>query len=126
VKSATDFSLMVDGSGSRSCRIFGRLRPVRIVRKRIDIGASKRRAVRYANRSIGCARNGYRPLLPVYVDKPLEKLWLLATLKAVTIGQSYLKFHSKATPSRRSLRQTTRQGRFRLSVWTISLNRSGI
>jgi hypothetical protein len=26
--------LMVDGSGSRDCRIVGRLRPVRIVRKR--------------------------------------------------------------------------------------------
>jgi hypothetical protein len=28
------FSLMVDGSGSLGCRIFGRLLPVRIVRKR--------------------------------------------------------------------------------------------
>jgi hypothetical protein len=28
------FSLMVDGSGSRACRIFGWLRPARIVRKR--------------------------------------------------------------------------------------------
>ena len=34
MKSAIVFSLMVDGSGSRGCRIFGRLRPVRIVRKR--------------------------------------------------------------------------------------------
>src|SRR5260370_41733224 len=34
VKSATVFSLMIDGSASRDCRIFGRFRPVRIVRKR--------------------------------------------------------------------------------------------
>jgi hypothetical protein len=34
VKSAIVFSLMVDGSGSRGCRIFCRLRPVRMVRKR--------------------------------------------------------------------------------------------
>ena len=32
VKSAIVFSLMVDGSGPRGCRIFGRLRPVRMVR----------------------------------------------------------------------------------------------
>src|SRR5882724_2380734 len=34
VKSAIVFSLIVDGSGSRGCRIFGRLRPVKVVRKR--------------------------------------------------------------------------------------------
>jgi hypothetical protein len=34
VKSAIVFSLMIDGSGSLDCWIFGRLRPVRIVRKR--------------------------------------------------------------------------------------------
>ena len=35
VKSATVLSLMIDGLGlSLDCRIFGRLRPVRIVRKR--------------------------------------------------------------------------------------------
>ncbi len=34
VKSAIVFSLMIDGSGFLGCRIFGRLRPVRIVRKR--------------------------------------------------------------------------------------------
>src|ERR1700687_5234730 len=33
---------------------------------------------------------------------------------------------SNATPIRRSLRQTTRHGRFRLSVWTISLKLSGV
>lgn len=42
MKSAMVFSLMVDGSGSRGSRIFGRLRPVRIVRKRSVIGTSKR------------------------------------------------------------------------------------
>jgi hypothetical protein len=33
VKSAIVFSLMIDGSGSRGCRIFGMLRPVRMVRR---------------------------------------------------------------------------------------------
>src|SRR5258705_13144685 len=33
VKSAIVFSLMIDGSGSLSCRIFGIFLPVRIVRK---------------------------------------------------------------------------------------------
>jgi hypothetical protein len=42
VKSATVFSLMIDGSGSLACRIFGRLLPVRIVRKRDPIRRLKR------------------------------------------------------------------------------------
>ena len=40
VKSAIVFSLMVDGSNPLDCRIFGRLRPVRIVRKRSAIRTS--------------------------------------------------------------------------------------
>src|ERR1700694_2487654 len=36
------FSLMIDGSGSRCCRIFGRLRPVRMVMKWGSMAPSKR------------------------------------------------------------------------------------
>jgi hypothetical protein len=50
IKSATIFSSMVDGSGSLDCRIFGRLRPVRIVRKRRAMPASKRGPGAHANR----------------------------------------------------------------------------
>jgi hypothetical protein len=51
VKSAMVFSLMVDGSGPRDGPvIFGRFRPVRIVRKRGAIHPSKRRRKRQANR----------------------------------------------------------------------------
>jgi hypothetical protein len=42
VKSAIVFSLMVDGSRSLGCRIFGRLWPVRIVTKRDAIAIKAR------------------------------------------------------------------------------------
>src|ERR1700738_97605 len=42
VKSAIVLSLMIDGSGSFDCRIFARLRPVRIVRKRGAIQSFRR------------------------------------------------------------------------------------
>jgi hypothetical protein len=38
----------------------------------------------------------------------------------------FCQIQSKVTPIRLSLRQTIWQGRFRLSDWTISLNRSGM
>ena len=46
VKSAIVFSLMVDGSGSLGCRICGRSRPVRVVRKRGAIRSFKRAVLR--------------------------------------------------------------------------------
>src|SRR4029077_3670921 len=61
VKSATVFSLMIDGSGSFDCRIFGRLRPVRIVRKRgVMAHQSARRGARQ-NRPIDWAWNSGQP-----------------------------------------------------------------
>src|ERR1039457_2825015 len=59
LKSAIVFSLMVDGSGSPCCRIFGRLRPVGIVRKRGAIHPLKRSPQRQANRPTGWARMGF-------------------------------------------------------------------
>jgi hypothetical protein len=60
VKSAIVLSLMVDGSGSRSCRIFGRLRPVRIVRKR---GAVPHQSASRSSRQIArSAERAGRPL----------------------------------------------------------------
>jgi hypothetical protein len=56
VKSATVLSVMVDGSASLDCRIFGRLRPVRIVRKRRSF---KRSPQRQANRPTDWARMGF-------------------------------------------------------------------
>jgi hypothetical protein len=59
VKSATFFLLMVDGSASLDCRIFGRLRPVRIVRKRGAIRSFKRSPQRPANHPTGWAWNNF-------------------------------------------------------------------
>jgi hypothetical protein len=59
VKSEIVFPLMVDGSGSRGCRIFGRLRPDRIVRKRGAIRSFKRSPQRQANRPTGWAWNNF-------------------------------------------------------------------
>jgi hypothetical protein len=41
VKSATVFSLIIDGSGCLDCRIFGRLRPVRKRRAMTHQSASR-------------------------------------------------------------------------------------
>ena len=68
VKSATVFSLMVDGSGSRCCRIFGRLRPVRIVMKSDAMAPSKRGPSHCANHQLDCAQNRSGALLMVDVD----------------------------------------------------------
>src|SRR6202043_1973227 len=59
VKSAIVFSLRVDGSASLDCRIFGRLRPVRIVRKRGAIRPLKRSPQRQANHPTGWAWNNF-------------------------------------------------------------------
>jgi hypothetical protein len=56
VKSAIVFSLMIDGSGSLGCRICGRSRPVRMVRKRA-IQSFKRSPQGQANRPTGWAWN---------------------------------------------------------------------
>jgi hypothetical protein len=51
--------LKVDGSASLDCRIFGRLRPVRIVRKRGAMHPLKRSPQRQANHPTGWARMGF-------------------------------------------------------------------
>jgi hypothetical protein len=58
---ASVFLLMVDGSDSFGCRIFGRL-PVRIVRKRGDMHPLERAPQHHANRPMGWVRKGAEPM----------------------------------------------------------------
>jgi hypothetical protein len=67
------FELMIDGSGSFDCRIFGRLRPVRMVKKRGAISALERSRRRLANRPIHWDRNCAQILLIADVDKSSAK-----------------------------------------------------
>jgi hypothetical protein len=69
LKSASVFSLMIDGWDVVACRIVGRSRPVKIVIKRGAIGALERSLRRVANRPIRWARNWVQILLIADVDK---------------------------------------------------------
>jgi hypothetical protein len=51
--------LMIDGSGSRGCRICGRFRPVRMVVKRGAIAAIEAKAGREGNCQFAQARVGH-------------------------------------------------------------------
>jgi hypothetical protein len=72
VKSAIAFSLTIDGSGSRVCGIFGRLRPVSIERRRGAMRLLKRGPRALANRASGWAWNRTAHSRSVYRERVVQ------------------------------------------------------